>query len=154
VSIVTAGPAPQTAATPAGASSGPPIRAATSAWQLGLACAALFALALAPRLIGLEQHLTADDQDWVRRVSRFGLAVQRGSWRETYQTEHPGVTVMWLAALAFGPERSAELAARAGDLTQLEKSPAYLGALFDARRALALVSAGLTVLLSLLTWRL
>src|SRR5207249_4116484 len=66
----------------------------------------------------------------------------------------PGVTVMWLAALAFGPERSAELAARAGDLTQLEKSPTYLGALFDARRALALVSAGLIVLLALLTWRL
>ena len=77
----------------------------------------ILALALAPRLVGLEQHLTADDQDWVQRVARFGRALGRGDLAATYQSGHPGVTVLWLAALAFGPERTAELAARSGDAT-------------------------------------
>jgi hypothetical protein len=114
----------------------------------------LFVLALAPRLIGIEQHLTADDQDWVRRVSRFSVAVQRGELRATYQSSHPGLPVLWLGSLAFGSERSARLAELASDLPRLEKAPEYLEALFDARRALSLVSAALTVVLAFLTWRL
>src|SRR6185295_4750182 len=96
----------------------------------------------------------ADDQDWVQRVARFGRALGRGDLAATYQSAHPGVTVFWLALLAFGPERTAELAARSGDLLQLERSPVYLPALFDARRALAIAAAGLIVLLALAIWRL
>ncbi|MBA2446710.1 MAG: glycosyltransferase family 39 protein [Chloroflexi bacterium] len=129
-------------------------RARTPArWQLGLLGLAIFLVALAPRWIGVEQHLTADDQDWMRRVSRFSQAVRRGDLRGTYQTSHPGLPVLWLTSLAIGPERSAALAARAGSLATLEKTPSYLSALFDARRALALASAVLTVLLAFLTWR-
>jgi 4-amino-4-deoxy-L-arabinose transferase-like glycosyltransferase len=123
-------------------------------WPIALCSIALFALALIPSLVGLEQHLTADDQDWVRRSVRFSQAVQRGNWRATYQSGHPGVPVLWLASLAIGPQRSAELAVLIGDLPALEKAPAYLPAIYDVRRALAVVSAGLTVLLALLAWRL
>lgn len=118
---------------------------------LGLA---LFLLTMVPRLVGLEQHLTADDQDWIRRTARFALAVKRGDPAGTYQSSHPAVPVLWIGSLAVGPERSAELVARARDLTQLRKTPSYLPAIFDARRALALTSAGLTVLLAWLVWRL
>lgn len=121
-------------------------------WPL-LAALAIFLLALWPRLVGVDQHLTADDQEWMRRVSRFAVALQRGEARGTYQSGHPGVTVLWLAAQATGPARATELAARADDLEQLEKSPAYLPALFDARRALAVVSAALVAVLALLVWR-
>ena len=124
------------------------------ALRVVLAGLAIFLLALAPRLIGLEQHLTADDQDWVRRTVRFSQALQRGNWRDTYQSGHPGVTVLGLAALTTGPQRTAELAPRLGDLVQLEKSPAYLGVVYDARRALAILTAALTVLLAALVWRL
>ena len=122
-------------------------------WRFGLLGLAIFLVALAPRWIAVEQHLTADDQDWMRRVSRFSQAVGRGDLRGTYQTSHPGLPVLWLTSLAIGPERSAELAARAGSLATLEKTPSYLSSLFDARRALALASAVLTVLLAFLTWR-
>lgn len=124
-----------------------------ASWPL-LAALAIFLLALWPRLVGLEQHLTADDQEWMRRVSRFALALQRGDARGTYQSGHPGVTVLWLAAQATGPARALELAAHTDDLEQLEKSSAYLPALFDARRVLAVTSAGLVALLALLVWRL
>jgi 4-amino-4-deoxy-L-arabinose transferase-like glycosyltransferase len=123
-------------------------------WPLLLCTIALFALALLPSLVSLDQHLTADDQDWVRRAVRFSQAVQRGNWRATYQSGHPGVPVLWLASAAIGPQRSAELARLIGELPALEKAPAYLPAIYDVRRVLALVSAGLTVLLTFLTWRL
>jgi 4-amino-4-deoxy-L-arabinose transferase-like glycosyltransferase len=113
----------------------------------------MFILALAPRLAGLEQHLTADDQDWMRRASSFAVSVQRDNPRGTYQSAHPGVPVLWLATLAIGPER-AEALARAGTLAELEKSPHYLPALFDVRRALAVASALLTAVVALLAWRL
>ena len=130
------------------------VRRPASRWQPLLAGLALFGLALVPRLIGLEQHLTADDGSWIRLSSRFNVAVRRGDLLDTYQDAHPGVPVYWLAEVAIGPERAAELVARSGDVARMVKAPSYLGALFDARRALALVSAGLTVLLAALTWRL
>jgi 4-amino-4-deoxy-L-arabinose transferase-like glycosyltransferase len=159
------GPATPAAASPAargsgfdperpGGGAGPRSVRLSLAFQLALAGLALFALALAPRLIGVEQHLTADDQDWVRRVTRFGMAVQRGSLRETYQSGHPGVPVLWLSWLAIGPERLAELRLHVDNVGLLEKSPTYLDAVFATRRALALASAGLTVLLAFLVWRL
>lgn len=125
-----------------------------SLWQVALAGLALFALALTSRLIGLEQHLTADDQDWVRRASRFSVALQRGSLRDTYQSGHPGVPVLWLTSLAIEPQRSAELAPLSGNLPVLEKMPSYLPAIFDSRRALAVATATLVAVLALLTWRL
>jgi hypothetical protein len=153
VDIVAARPArPATEASSDHAPTAP--RRLPNCWYPCLAGLALFALALAPRLLGIEQHLTADDQDWVRRVSRFGLAVQQGDLGATYQSSHPGLPVLWLGSLAFGYERSADLAALAGSLPRLEKTPLYLEALFDARRALTLVSAGLTVILAFLAWRL
>lgn len=123
-------------------------------WQIALAGMALFLLAFGQRLIGLEQHLIADDQYWVRRAARFSLALQQGNLRGTYQVYHPGVPILWIASLAIGPARSAELAAVAGDLSVLEKAPSYLEALFDARRGMALTSAALSLLLVWLTWRL
>jgi hypothetical protein len=115
---------------------------------------ALFILALAPRLVALEQHLTADDREWIRDTSRFSVALQQGRFHETYQRIHPGVPVLWLATLAIGPERSGELARQSGDPARLVNVPSFVGAVFDARRALGWTSAGLTVLLAFLVWRL
>jgi 4-amino-4-deoxy-L-arabinose transferase-like glycosyltransferase len=113
-----------------------------------LAGLGLLVLALVPRLAGLEQSITADDEDWVRRAVRFTIALQRGAFAETYQTDHPGVTLFWLAGLINGPGRAAEL------LRTDLNTPLYLEALFDSRRALAVTSAVLTVVTMLLTWRL
>jgi 4-amino-4-deoxy-L-arabinose transferase-like glycosyltransferase len=154
VDIVAARPARPTAEASSDHATTAEPRRLPNRWYPYLAGLALFALALAPRLIGIEQHLTADDQDWVRRVSRFSVAVQQGDLGATYQSSHPGLPVLWLGSLAFGGERSVDLAALAGSLPRLEKTPFYLEALFDARRALTLVSAGLTVILAFLAWRL
>ena len=39
----------------------------------------------------------------------FVRALQEGNWRATYQSGHPGVSVMWLTALTTGPERLAQM---------------------------------------------
>jgi 4-amino-4-deoxy-L-arabinose transferase-like glycosyltransferase len=114
----------------------------------------LFVLALVPRLVGLEQHLTADDREWLRDASRFSAAVRAGKLRETYQRIHPGITVLWLATLSFGPERSAQLVRESGDRARLVNVPTFVDAVFDVRRALAWTTAGLTVVLAYLVWRL
>ena len=137
-----------------GDESPPASRRAARPWRLALAGGALFLLALAPRLIALEQHLTADDREWIRDTSRFSMALQQGRLEETYQRIHPGVPVLWLAALSIGPERSAQLARQAGNPARLVNVPSFVGAVFDARRALAWTTAGLTVLLVFLVWRL
>lgn len=131
-----------------------PVAGVRPDWRSLALYAALFLLALAPRLIGLEQHLTPDDKDWMRRASLFSRAVRSGTWGGTFQSGHPGVTVLWLTAAAIGPERADALAARSDQLLVMVKAPEYLPALFDARRALAVISAGLVVLVAYLAARL
>ena len=151
MNIVTTRPAPP-AVRPTDHLAAAPRRRARPAWQL--AAVGIFVLALVPRLVGLEQHLTADDQDWVRRAVRFGQAVEQRNLRGTFQSGHPGVPVLWLASLSIGRERTAELAPLLGNLPALEKAPAYLPAVYETRRSLAVTSAALTALLGFLAWRL
>jgi hypothetical protein len=132
----------------------PAVRQGLRPWQLALAGLALFVLALAPRLVALEQHLTADDREWIRDTSRFSVALREGRLHDTYQRGHPGVPVLWLATLSIGPERSAELARQAANPARLVNVPSFVGAIFDARRALGWTSAALTVMLTFLVWRL
>jgi hypothetical protein len=126
-----------------------------SRWQLVLAGLLLFGLAFGLRLVSLDRYLTADDPNWMRRAARFSQALERRDFAETYQSNHPGVPIYWVAALAFGPERSALIArTNPAAMGQEEKSPAYLAALVDARRAMALLAAGSTVVIAGLVWRL
>jgi 4-amino-4-deoxy-L-arabinose transferase-like glycosyltransferase len=116
--------------------------------------AALFGLALALRVWGLTQSVTADDQDWIGRSADFSRAVQKGTLRDTYQSAHPGVPIMWVAYLVVTPDQLAVLTRYDNDNSRLVKSSAYLPALFNVRRALAGYAATLTVVLAFLTWRL
>jgi 4-amino-4-deoxy-L-arabinose transferase-like glycosyltransferase len=118
---------------------------------LGLA---LFALALALRFWGIAQSVTADDQDWVQRAAGFGQAIQKGSLRNTYQSGHPGVPVLWIASLVISPQERAEIVRAGDDQTDLERTPAYLPVLARVRRVLATYAAMLTVLIAFLTARL
>lgn len=117
---------------------------------LGLA---IFALALGPRLVGLQQDVTADEPDWIMYAVRFQRALATGDLRGTLVIQHPAVPLLWLGTLAVGPERATNLATLR-DREQTAKDPAFLGSLRDARTAMALVSAAFTVGLALLTWRL
>lgn len=139
-------------APPVAGQRGPPVTGRDAA-LVALVGAALFLLAFALRLWGHAQSVTADDQDWIRRAVDFAQAVDQWDPRDTYQSAHPGVPVLWIAAMVIPPEHVARLEARDDDRTRLEKSPSYLPALYRVRQALSAYAAALTVALAFLVAR-
>lgn len=115
---------------------------------------ALYGLALVLRLWGITQSVTADDQDWIGRAVDFAGAVEQRKPRDTYQSAHPGVPALWVAALVLAPAQVHELEARDAEQSVLVRSPSYLPALFSVRQALASYAAMLVVGTALLVWRL
>lgn len=65
------------------------------------ASVALFLLAIVPRLIGLQQFVTADEAKWVYRSAQFWLALLRGDWAGTMVTLKPAATTMWSGGLGM-----------------------------------------------------
>jgi 4-amino-4-deoxy-L-arabinose transferase-like glycosyltransferase len=65
---------------------------------------ALFLLILAlavPRLTALERYVTIDEPTWLMNSANFYQALWTGNWKNTYQLEHPGVTITWAGTLGF-----------------------------------------------------
>jgi hypothetical protein len=54
-----------------------------------------------PRLLVVERAVTADEARWLLRSGNFYQALSSGSLADTYQHEHPGVTVTWAGALGY-----------------------------------------------------
>jgi len=67
--------------------------------QVYVVALALFLLALAPRLPGLDVFLTADEpKAWFGRSIQFLAALARADWAATFDSPAPGVTTMWAGA--------------------------------------------------------
>ena len=60
----------------------------------------LVLVALAPRLVGLNQFATWDELFWTHASLRFWRAAQSGAWPRTYVIGQPGVVQMWLGSAA------------------------------------------------------
>lgn len=116
--------------------------------------AALFALALLPRLVGLGEAVTEDEDQWIQRSGGFARALDQGAWRGTFQIGHPGVTAMWLTTLALGTERARRFAIPERDERLVSQVEDFLPALHAARPLFAVVNAALVTLCGALAWRL
>ena len=60
----------------------------------------LVAMAL-PRATALDQFVTPDEPKWLMRSANFFLALAQRDYANTYQKEHPGVTVMWAGTVSL-----------------------------------------------------
>lgn len=69
--------------------------------HLWLIIALIFLAAWVPRVFGLDQFVTPDERKWLARSANFYHAISHGDLANTFQREHPGVTVMWAGTLAF-----------------------------------------------------
>lgn len=69
--------------------------------RLLLIIAVLFFVAWFPRVLGLDRFVTPDERKWLARSANFYQAVSQGDLANTFQREHPGVTVMWAGTLGF-----------------------------------------------------
>jgi len=54
-----------------------------------------------PRAVNIGQYVTADEAKWVMRSGNFYYALATGNFAQTYQREHPGVTIMWAGTAAY-----------------------------------------------------
>jgi hypothetical protein len=61
----------------------------------------LAAFILLPRWAALNRVVTIDEIKWFERSGNFFQALKQGDYANTYQKEHPGVTVMWIGAAAY-----------------------------------------------------
>jgi len=71
------------------------------AHQKWIGLLAIVTLFLAVRLPGLGRFVTTDEALWFLRSANFCLAVERGDWAATFQSEHPGAVTLWAGASAF-----------------------------------------------------
>ena len=62
---------------------------------------ALFFAAWLPRVLALDAFVTPDERKWLARSANFYQAISHGDLANTFQREHPGVTVMWAGMLGF-----------------------------------------------------
>jgi hypothetical protein len=54
-----------------------------------------------PRGLVLDRFVAVDERSWMTRSGNFYLALATGDFAATYQYYHPGVTTMWIGALAY-----------------------------------------------------
>ena len=120
---------------------------------LPLAAALLFILALLPRLIGLGEATTEDEDQWILRTGNFARALEAGTWKGTYQIGHPGVTTMWLTDFELGGERARRFASGVRTESRVTEVPDFLAALHAARVPFAIANAALVALIALLAAR-
>ena len=118
-----------------------------------LALVTLFAVALGTRAVGLGGAVTEDEDQWIARSGAFARGLAAHDWRRTYQTGHPGVTVMWLTTATLGVDRTRpfERGSGAPDVTI---EPDFLPALDRARVPFVVLQAGLVVVAAVLVGRL
>ena len=70
-------------------------------WLKLLSFAIVMIAMAVPRGLGLDRFATPDEPKWLTRSANFFLALAQRDFENTYQKEHPGVTVMWASAAGF-----------------------------------------------------
>jgi len=115
----------------------------------------IFALALLPRLVGLDDFLTADEDDQLRFAGQFLQAILRRDWAGMLVLGYPGVPTLALGALGLAARYGLTATASAlSAATSPVPSPApVLDAAYTHRVFLPLVSrssgaSGLDAMLS------
>jgi hypothetical protein len=121
---------------------------------LSLVALCLF-VGLFARLYGLDLVFTSDEGYWMQRTVRFGDALYRGDFLQTYRSGHPGVTVMWTGLLGIGIKGAESNPTIVISNPQLLERASNFGLLMrQSRRAITVVAAVLFAFAVLLAGRL
>ena len=54
-----------------------------------------------PRGFALDRFVTVDEPKWLLRSANFYNALAHGNFKDTFQKEHPGVTITWAGSAGF-----------------------------------------------------
>ncbi|MEZ4731040.1 MAG: hypothetical protein R3E79_28300 [Caldilineaceae bacterium] len=80
----------------------------------------LFLALWLPRTLALDAFATADEHDWLTFSANFYQALRQDNPEQTFQIEHPGVSVMAAGALAFIQHLPPSATFPAGGFSRLE----------------------------------
>lgn len=72
-----------------------------NSWLIIFLSICLFIAILLTRLPALDRYATVDETKWLLRSANFYQALREGELENTYQSEHPGVTVTWAGTAGF-----------------------------------------------------
>jgi 4-amino-4-deoxy-L-arabinose transferase-like glycosyltransferase len=116
---------------------------------------------LLPRWIALDRFVTVDEPDWVKFSANFYFAITHKNLDQTYQSYHPGVTTLWIGALAvflkspqyrgWGQGYIEDTVAFMSMLA--EKGVRFLDLLVLGRQIMVMVEVAVLLALFLLIWR-
>src|SRR5919106_3538416 len=70
-------------------------------WRYCAILAAIGVAILGMRGFALDRVVSPDEKRWLTHSGNFYRALTTGELDQTYQIEHPGVTVMWVGMLAY-----------------------------------------------------
>ncbi len=70
-------------------------------WPTLLSLMLVLAAVALPRSLDLDRFVTPDEPKWLTRSANFYLALAQRDLPNTFQKEHPGVTVMWAGTAGF-----------------------------------------------------
>jgi 4-amino-4-deoxy-L-arabinose transferase-like glycosyltransferase len=70
-------------------------------WRTVAAIIILCLVTWLPRASAFDQVVTPDERKWLARSANFNYAIAHGDLEQTFQREHPGVTIMWAGALGI-----------------------------------------------------
>lgn len=66
-----------------------------------MALIAILMAVLLPRVFKLDQFVTPDEELWLMRSANYYMALAQRDFVDTYQKEHPGVSIMWAGTAAY-----------------------------------------------------
>jgi hypothetical protein len=112
----------------------------------------IFMLALVPRLPDLGVFVGPDETSWVKRSDSFARALADGDLARTYQSGHPGVTLLWLELpVSWGYRDAPANPAPVEEAEDEENAPsAPMTELATKRTTVALVNAVVVALAALM----
>ncbi len=73
-------------------------------WIAFIMGAGLLTAFLLTRFLALDRFATIDESKWMLRSANFYQALRHGDLINTFQSEHPGVTIMWAGTAGFVQE--------------------------------------------------
>jgi hypothetical protein len=106
----------------------------------------IFALALGPRLLDQAVFVGPDELSWVTRSADFARALAEGDLRSTYQSGHPGVTLLWVETLGAGVRYGWQSLSGTADWSAIIGSDKTMALLGSKRQIVGVTNALLLVI--------
>jgi hypothetical protein len=111
----------------------------------------IFLLALGPRVLDLRVFMGPDEPTWLTRSADFAQALASGDLERTYQSGHPGITLLWVETLGAWFRYGIQWLVGSADWDDVISADKTMVVLGSRRQVVAIVNVALVAFAALLT---